>query len=227
MLILQIIYVLSRLNSLRTNASTFRQVILLGYLILPLALNHSSPDQCWRCHVGQWLNIPAQVASADAIVVLGGDMNTRLSLAVELYHAGIAPELWYTGAMESSDPDDGSAAQIAAQKAMEWGVPEEAITLLASNNTWQDGEQIAATVKERGISSIVVVTNWYHGRRALCAIHHHLGDDTVQVYYQPAATPGFGPHDWWQVNAGKHIVTTELQKIIFYWGYYGLVPWIC
>ena len=194
---------------------------------LLLTVNFFAQDECWRCHVGEWLDIPAQVAEVDAIVVLGGDVAHRLPLAVELFQAGVAPELWYTGAAEESLNDTGNETSSAYRRAVELGVPAEAITLLATTSTWEDAKEIAAAVQARGTHSILVVTSWYHGRRALCAIQQQVQDSSVQVYYQPAATPGFGPADWWQVEAGQRIVTTELYKIIFYTGYYGLTPWIC
>jgi len=196
----------------------------LAILLFPhLALQ----EGCWVCHVGQWLDLPAHVEKADAIVILGGGMSERLPPAVMLYQEDIAPQIWITGASAESQAGDGTTAQISAKQASDMGVPTEAITLLATTSTWEDGEQIAATVRARGFRSIVVVTSWYHGRRALCSIHHHLQDDSVKVYYQPAATPGYDPDDWWLTKIGGKIVTMELEKTIFYWGYYGLVPWIC
>lgn len=192
--------------------------------ILLLLLNFSLPSECWNCDVGAWLDIPANVAHGDAIVVLGGD-SQRLPVATALFHEGYAPELWYTGATEAEQA--GSDSSVALQMASDMGVPVEAMTLLATTSTWEDGREIAAAVQARGARSILVVTSWYHGRRALCAINHHLQDDTVQVYYQPVATLGFGPDDWWLSEAGKRVVTSELYKILFYWGNYGLVPWLC
>lgn len=204
-----------------------RYSMFFSAVVFLFSLQQTPPDECWKCRVGEWLDIPAQIAPADAIVILGGDATTRLPVAVELFQAGVAPELWYTGAKEGSQAGDRSAAQVAVEQAVAWGVPSDAITLLTTTSTWTDGEEIAATINARGTRSILVVTSWYHGRRALCAIHHHLSDKTVQVYYQPAATPGFGPNDWWDSEVGGLTVTRELNKILFYWGYYGLVPWIC
>ena len=196
---------------------------LFGFLLF---LQGIAPDGCWHCNVGKWLDVPAQVAPSDAIVVLGGGRD-RLPLGIELFQEGIAPELWYTGATEESIEIATVDTLWAMQMATEQGIPAEAVTFLATTSTWTDGEQIAATVKARGTRSILVVTDWYHGRRALCSIHHHLQDDAVQVYYQPVDTPGFGPDNWWLSENGAHTATTELYKIIFYWGYYGLAPWVC
>lgn len=215
-----------RLNPLNTKEIAPRGVVLYNLAALVLAVNLFVLEECWTCHVGEWLDIPAQVAHADAIVVLGGSPE-RLPAAIDLFHEGIAPELWYTGAREDSLDPAGNEARLAYKTTQEMGIPAEAITLLTTVSTWEDAQKIAATAHARGTRSILVVTDWYHGRRSLCAIYHHLQDDTVQVYYQPVETPGFGPDNWWVSTGGSKIVTTELYKTIFYWGYYGLVPWIC
>ena len=204
------------------------QHVVLYNLIALLWLTHPFPaGNDWASKIGAWLDMPVTVAQADAIVVLGGAPNGRLPVAIELFREGLAPELWYTGAVEESQSGDGTSAQLAVKRAQEMGVPSEAITLLATTSTWEDGQQIAATVTARDIRSILVVTDWYHGHRALCAIHHHLQDDAVQVYYQPVETHGLGPDDWWLSAAGQRVVMTELYKNLFYWGYYGLAPWVC
>lgn len=181
----------------------------------------------WASQISAWLALPATVASADAIVVLGGSASTRLPAAVALYQAGLAPEFWYTGTVEDSREGDGTSAQLAVKRAQEMGVPAAAITLLVTSSTWEDGQQIAATARARGVKSVLLITDWYHGRRALCAIHHHLQGDGVQVYYQPVEPRGVGPDDWWLSAAGQRTVLRELYKNLYYWGVYGLVPWKC
>lgn len=215
-----------RLIPLNTKEIAPRGVLLYNLAALVLAVNLFALDECWTCHVGEWLDIPAQVAHADAIVVLGGGPE-RLPAAIDLFHEGIAPELWYTGAREDSLDPAGNEARLAYKTAQEMGIPAEAITMLTTISTWEDGQQIAATAQARGTRSILVITNWYHGRRALCIIHHHLRDQRVQIYYQPVETSGFGPDDWWLSEDVSRTVTTELYKIIFYWGYYGLIPGVC
>lgn len=128
----------------------------------------------------------------DAIVVLGGDVAQRLPMAVELFQAGLAPELWYTGATEESLANSRGEIPRVVQAAQELGIPAEAITLLATTSTWEDGREIAATVQARGTRSILVVT------------------------------PGFGPGEWWQVESGQRVITQELRKIILCCNYYNL-----
>ena len=209
-------------HRMRLRHAVLYNLIALLWLTGPFTAGSDSARK-----IGAWLETPATVAQADAIVVLGGAANERLPVAIELFQDGFAPALWYTGAVEDSQAGDGTSAQLAAKHAHEMGIPAEAITLLATTSTWEDGQQIAATAQARGVRSILVVTSWYHGRRALCAIHHHIHDDAIRVYYQPVETREFGPDNWWLTAAGQRIVTTELYKDLFYWAYYGLVPWLC
>jgi uncharacterized SAM-binding protein YcdF (DUF218 family) len=111
--------------------------------------------------------------------------------------------------------------------AVEHGVPEEAIYLVATLNTWGDSQGIAALAKERQVQSILVVTDWWHGRRALCAIKKQLADSEISVYYASPTDSSYGPEDWWQHKNGRVAVFRELVKIGFYWVRYGMTPWGC
>ena len=105
------------------------------------------------------------------------------------------------------------------------GVPVEATHLLATTSTWEDGQEIAALARRTGVHSILIVTNWYHSRRALCVIRRQLANSTIAVYYSPPAVLTYGPHDWWRREDGLVAVVNELIKFGFYWWQYGLAPW--
>lgn len=176
--------------------------------------------------LGRWLDIPSNTASADAIVVLGGGAE-RLTTAVTLYKQGYAPELWYTGDVTPAGTLLTIESQLARQAAIDMGVPADAIHLLPTTSTWEDGQQIAALVKRTSIKRILVVTSWYHGRRGLCVVRQGLRGSGAQVYYQAASDSLFGPDNWWIKEEGLVSVFNEYIKIGFYWWKYGLVPWQC
>lgn len=199
------------------------QCSLLSLLWMPSLF---ASDSDWARRTGAWLDIPAAVDQVDVVVALGGDP-ARFPVAVGLQQAGLATGLWFTGATEGPYGGNSWQEERARQAMQEGSVPPTAVTFLVTANTWEDAQQIAATAKSNKVDSLLVVTSWYHGRRALCAVHHHLRDQPIQVFYQPVETPGFGPDDWWLSERGRKVVTDELYKILFYWGYYGLVPWIC
>ena len=117
-----------------------------------------------------------------AIVVLGAAqydgrpspvLAGRLDHAVELYEAGVAPTIVVTGGKREGDRFTEAAASYEYLRRA--GVPEEAILREEQgDNTWS---QLAATtrfLRERGVTSAVLVSDDYHAYR-LDRIAHELG----------------------------------------------------
>lgn len=171
--------------------------------------------------IGAWFDVPPQVAAADALVILGGDTPQRLEPGVDLYRQGLAGELWYTGTHVH--------ARSALREAVRMGVPRDATTQLHGANTWEEAQRIAAELEARNLDSILVVTSWYHGRRTLCTLHHHLrahDAEAVQVYYQPVYE-AYNPILWWRAEQGRAAILSELAKFLYYGLHYGLNLFTC
>jgi uncharacterized SAM-binding protein YcdF (DUF218 family) len=194
--------------------------LLVGILLLVTA-------SLWLPGIGQWLAQPAQNTKADAIVVLSGGGPERMVHGVYLYHQGLAPELWYTGDVPFSQMPRFTDGQFARDFAIKNGVPPEAIRLMKTTSTWEDGQQIGRMAKERSANRILVVTSWCHSRRALCVIRTQLKDAGVQVFYCAPPVVAYRPDNWWQHTEGLVLVVNELIKFGFYWWHYGLIPWRC
>jgi uncharacterized SAM-binding protein YcdF (DUF218 family) len=185
------------------------------FLVLFAPLNLSPADEEGLRELGHWLDLPANVAQADVLVVMGGDTQQRLLPGIELFEQGLAPEIWYTGGSRHG--------RAAVAQAVEMGMPPDAISPLVGTNTWQETQQIALTLQQRDLHSVLVVTSWYHGRRTLCALRHHLEGSDVQIYYQPAGYDEYGPDNWWLTETGEKAIFSEMAKFGFYWLTYGLV----
>ena len=142
-------------NWLPWRARTIR--LLIGLVLLTTTPTRALLNKClpWA---GHWLEQPARVQRADAIVVLGGNVE-RIHQAISLYHQGLAPELWHTGDIPAAG-ESGSLTRRAARIAVEQGVPPQAIHLLSTTSTWQDGQQVVALARERQAKRILVVTDW-------------------------------------------------------------------
>lgn len=175
-----------------------------------------------------WLHVPADTlpTGADAIVVLGGDHQARMLEAISLYHAGIAAQVWITG----DQPPPGRSVSLAEAWRLTGrrnGVPEAVVTLLVSSTTWEDGRAIADRAAASGARHLVVVTSWYHIRRARCVIERQLGSQAVELAFVPAAGLPQAYEHWWRELAGWYSVTRELAALGYYWQRYGLAPWSC
>lgn len=194
---------------------------LLATILLAILVGLGLPQ------IGNWLDQPAELGHADAIVVLSGGGPGRMFHGIALYQQGWAPELWYTGDRPIPAMTSFTDAQLARDFALAQGVPAEAIHLLPTTSTWEDGQEIASLAHQEDIHNIIVVTDWYHSRRALCVIKKGLADADVQVYFSSPPALTYGPDNWWQHEDGLVAVTNELIKFGFYWWRYGLIPWQC
>jgi uncharacterized SAM-binding protein YcdF (DUF218 family) len=181
----------------------------------------------WLPAVGHWLAQPVRLHQADALVVLGGSLD-RATHGIDLMQDGRADEFWHTGYTGPPTANaEASVAVAAAQRAVEQGIAADKVYLLPTTSTWEDGREVAAFVRQRNVSSIIVVTNWYHSRRALCVLQHHLHGRDITVYYSAPTDPAYGPDNWWQDEATRWDVVGELFKIGFYTIRYGVISWQC
>lgn len=95
--------------------------------------------------------------SVEAIVVLGGDPGDRVPHAAELYLKGSASLVIVAG--------DGGLMAHSLEAA---GVPRSAIIQeVDSTTTWENARNVSPILRKHGITKVVLVTSWWHTRRAL------------------------------------------------------------
>ncbi len=179
----------------------------------------------WLHSIGKWIVVPPEHVQADAIVVFAGS-SARTREGVRLFERGFAPELWHTGVnghLRSLSRQEWLAAEMHTRT---HSVPESAIWLLTTRNTWEDGAETAALARQRGLRSLLVVTSWHHSRRALCVLRYHLRGSGVQVHFAPSAPIPSNLSTWWYAGE-RRLVFSELQKLAYYAIRYNLPVWQC
>lgn len=198
---------------------------LLHYALL-LAMLAGGVGLVWFPRIGPWLGRSPQPHPADAIVVLGGDYPVRILYGAELYRQGLAAEIWHTGDTPVSRGRV-SHGELARRLSVQNGVAPEAIHLLFSTSTWSDAEAIKRLAAERQITSILVVTSWYHNRRAICTIQHQMDDSDIAVYYASPPDTVTNSANWWRHWRGWRDVMSEQGKLLVYGLRYGMPIWRC
>lgn len=150
--------------------------------------------------------------TADAIVLLGGDRLYRPSRAVELYRSGAAPHIIVTG--------NGDCEEVKHALCLQ-GVPSDAVeTECASRSTSQNARFTIPTLRARGAKRVILVTSWFHSRRALLCFRHYAPD----IEFISFPTREDLPRNHWPLNRERSWVLLEYPKFVWYWVRYGIAP---
>ena len=150
--------------------------------------------------------------TADAIVVLGGGLGDRPERAAELFREHAAPRIIVSGL---GDTDINRRALLRA------GVPARAIQLESkSRTTRENAEFTVQMLRAEHLQRVIIVTSWYHSRRALACFRHYAPE--IQFYSRPSYF-AFARADWPHRKV-EHRVYLEYPKLAGYWLRYGVCP---
>jgi uncharacterized SAM-binding protein YcdF (DUF218 family) len=144
----------------------------------------------------------------EVIIVLGGESVDRANQALELFREGAAPGIIVSG--------DGNDSLIVRQLVL-GGVPPKVIELESrSRNTKENAEFTVRLLKKEGVRQAIIVTSWFHSRRALnsfCFFAPEIQFSSVPTRRNQA----------WPAEA-THIYQ-EYLKTVWYYFRYGISPW--
>ncbi len=145
--------------------------------------------------------------NGEVIVVLGGDSVWRTERALELFKSGAATSVIVSG--------DGDGEQI-RQSLLHGGVPESAVEWESqSRNTKENAEFTARLLQSRGVRRALIVTSWWHSRRALNSFSHFASEirfSSQPTYHRQA------------LAAETTHVFQEYLKTGWYFFYHGISP---
>ncbi len=159
----------------------------------------------------KFLCVDSGPVKADVIVVLGGGSHERPERAAELFKQRIAPRIIVSGFGD---------CEIDRRLLMETGVPANVIEMEnQSRTTKENAEFTIKLLRKEKLNRAVIVTSWYHSRRALKTFQH-FGPD-IKFYSRPSYF-AFVRKDWSR-NFAKRVYL-EYAKLPDYWIRYGVCP---
>lgn len=163
--------------------------------------------------VGLYLSPQDGLERADAIVaVSGGDTEARTEMAIELYQAGWAPLVIFSGA--ASDPASISNAKAMKGMAIAAGIPPDVIAIEEfSRNTQENAGEVGTIIDALRYDRIILVTSPYHQRRAYLEFQRRLGND-VEILNHSAIDQDWSRRGWWQTPRGWYLTISELPKVL-------------
>lgn len=160
----------------------------------------------------KFLTVDSGPVTAEALIVVGGGQHERPLQAAKLFKAHAAQRIFITGA-----GDDEINRRILIAN----GVPAQAITVEGKSTTTCENAQFTGRLlRAEKIHSAILVTSWYHARRAQKTFEHFVPE--VKFYSRPAYY-GFD-RDAWQKDRITKRMRLEFLKLPGYWIRYGVNP---
>ncbi len=189
-----------------------RKKFIIGWLAAILAIGFVLIGVAALLSPQTFLCVDSGNVSGDVLIVLGGGVKDRPEFAATLYEQHAAPLILLSGAGDTT---------LNRRVLRQNGVPKDAIEM----------ENRSLTTRENAIYSIpllraahihraIIVTSWYHSRRALKTFQHYAPD--ITFYSRPAYFEM--QHAGWSRNNTSHRMRLEFLKLIGYWGFYGINP---
>jgi len=160
------------------------------------------------------LTLDSGPVKADVMVLLGGGSVVRPQRVVELYKAGAAAKIIITGTGDCERN----------QQVLETnGVPESAILLEPmATTTFENAKFSLPLLRQLGSKRVLLVTSWYHTRRAVACFRHFAPD--IQFYSAPATLNDTGQKLFIAVQEERVYTLKEYPKLLFYWLWHGVQP---
>lgn len=160
----------------------------------------------------KFLCVDSGPVRAEALVVLGGGLHERPMRAAELFRQQAAPRIILTG-----EGDDAINRQILLNA----GVPDRLIEVENKSRTTRENALFTIErLRAEKVRSVILVTTWYHSRRALKTFEHYAPD--IKFYVRPSYF-AFDYADWAKQGNGRRM-RWEFLKLPGYAVRYGVNP---
>ena len=180
----------------------------------------------------RWLIVEDDLEPADAVVALSGAAGERLMGSIRLCKQGLGDRLIlvgpetpllkvYTG--EDSLSQGEAKRRIAIARGL---APERVILALGATSTYEEAVTIRDLLERERWTTVTIVTDPFHTRRARATFRKVLEDSgvVVQCYHLPLEESRSNPETWWRRERDLMGVATETLKSAFYVYRYGIWP---
>ena len=160
----------------------------------------------------KFLCVDSGKVSADVIVILGGGSHERPERAAELFKQHAASRVIISGAGD---------CEINRHVLISNDVPASAIQIEGKSMTTRENAEFSIKLlRTEKIRSAILVTSWYHSRRALKTFEHYAPE--IKFYSRPSYF-AFAHDDWKNLGINKRM-RLEFLKLPGYWIRYGINP---
>ncbi len=197
--------------------------IFLAWTVTVLALcalAWTFRGQLLRGVANAWI-VHDPLSKADAIVVLGGGMQTRPFEAARLYREGYAPRVLV--ASPESRPTDKIGLTVADTEVTKrilsrQGVPDSAVAEFGDevSSTHEEALALGTWIRKTGAKKIIIVSDPFHTRRVRWLFNKELQPAGTEILTAAAPSLKYDVSNWWQTEQGLIEFQNELIKYAYY-----------
>ncbi len=167
-----------------------------------------------------WI-VRENIEKADAIMLLGGGIQTRTFEAARLYHQGYAPRVMVADV--KLEPTDGLGVtvpqvELMKQVLLKNGVPPEAITIVGNqvSSTHEEALALRDWVRVSGGHKFIIPTELFHTRRVSWFFQKTLKGTGAEIRVQALDPLKYTSSNWWQREEGLEDFQKEVIKSVYY-----------
>ena len=195
-------------------------LVCLGCLALVCLGLYLGRAPLLRGLAGWWI-VDEPLAKADAIVVLGGGLDTRPFLAARLFSNGYAPKILVMNTKISPSEELGIKVpdvELTKQILTKQAVPPECIVTIGNqvSSTYEEAMAVKDWLRISGARRIIVPTDLFHTRRVSWLFRKELKESQAAVCVTPIQTARYDRSNWWQHEEGLVNFQNEVIKWMFY-----------
>jgi uncharacterized SAM-binding protein YcdF (DUF218 family) len=163
------------------------------------------------------------LTKADAIVVLGGGLQSRPFVAAELYRQGLAPKVVVMNIEHNNTEGLGltqSETSLLKEVLIKRGVPEEALVFIGNevSSTYEEVLALRDWAQTTKVRRLIVPTEPFHTRRVKWLFTKILNKDIspTEVLVTSTKPVSSASTNWWQTEKGLIEFQNEVVKFLYY-----------
>jgi hypothetical protein len=167
-----------------------------------------------------WI-VSDDIRPADAVIILGGGLDTRPFAAAEDYRKGLAHKILVANVNLNNVEVPGILPSHTAMNRdvlIKLGVPVADIETFGSDlaNTYEEGNALREWAVHSHARGVIVPTEIFSSRRVRWVLTRALAGTGTNIQIQTLKPPKYNQADWWKTDHGLSAFQTEVLKYIYY-----------